>query len=104
MKCPLCGQEAKQTQTRFGIRNDCCDLHSWGDAPLVDPETHALRISAHDAFDPLWRSDKLSRTAAYKLLAQELGIGHRKCHMKTLDKDLLRQVPLAVARIKEYLA
>lgn len=41
--CPKCGREAKATQTRYGVRHDCCDLHSWHGRPLVDQATHDRR-------------------------------------------------------------
>ena len=34
--------------TRFGPRDDCCGLWSWGGAPLADAATHAARKAALD--------------------------------------------------------
>lgn len=87
MKCPKCGNAAKQSETRYGIRNHCCDLWSWGDgAQLADSETHDARKAAHAAFDPCWQSGHMSRAAAYKWLSEKLGIPRKQCHMKLMDK------------------
>ena len=43
------------------------------------------RIAAHSAFDPLWQSGKMTRTAAYSELARRLGIPKRQAHMQMFD-------------------
>jgi hypothetical protein len=98
MICPICGNEAERTETKYGIRNDCCGLHSWGEHPLVDDETHELRKKAHAAFDPIWQSKRFSRTKAYRKLSYELKIQTKDCHIKTLTKDQLRLVPEVINR------
>jgi hypothetical protein len=85
--CPKCGKEAKTTKTKYGPRNSCCDMWSWGKSPLVDERTHKARRAAHAAFDPIWRSKTLSRTKAYKWLAKELRLPRELCHMKLMDAD-----------------
>jgi len=43
------------------------------------------RIAAHNAFDPLWQSGKMTRTAAYSELARRLGIPKHRAHMQLFD-------------------
>lgn len=44
------------------------------------------RMAAHAAFDPLWRSGRQSRSAAYKWLARQIGIPPEYCHMQMLTE------------------
>lgn len=97
--CPICMQPAERTDTRYGVRHDCCGLHSWGGKPLVDADTHAARIAAHAAFDELWKSKTISRSKAYKMLAQEMGISKTDCHISLMTRELAEQVPRAVSMI-----
>jgi hypothetical protein len=41
----------------------------------------AARAKVHAAFDPLWRSDKRRRDAAYAWLAAGLGLTAQQCHI-----------------------
>jgi hypothetical protein len=50
------------------------------------------RSRAHDAFDPLWRTGKMSRNAAYRWLANELGLSREECHISLFDKDMCQRV------------
>jgi hypothetical protein len=43
------------------------------------------RIAAHSAFDPLWQSGKMTRSAAYSELARRLGIPKSRAHMQMFD-------------------
>jgi len=101
MICPKCGKEAKSVQTRYGIRNACCDLVSWGNGELVDKETRIARMAAHLAFDPLWKQGLLSRSKAYRILASKMKMDINKCHMKLMDKETALKVREAVKQIKE---
>lgn len=97
--CPICGWSAEQKYTQYGVRNSCCGLWSWGDAPLVDEETHEARKAAHEAFDTLWKDHGISRSSAYAQLAAALGIKPEDCHMKKMDKMTASRVPDAVMAI-----
>lgn len=101
--CPSCGRPAASSMTRYGIRHSCCGMNSWDGAPLASRETHRARKEAHDAFDPLWKSKRVTRSKAYELLAAELGLSSAECHMKIMDEATAKQVPAAVARIEERL-
>lgn len=97
--CPICGKRARETSTRFGLRNQCCGLWSWDRHPLVSAETHAARNAAHAAFDGLWKGGAMSRREAYRRLQGEMGLSSDQCHMKLMDKETAEMVPAAVARI-----
>lgn len=103
-KCPKCGNEAVRTETRFGPRHTCCDLWSWGGAPLVDKDTHAARVDAHAAFDRLWRSGSMSRGKAYKSLADKLRIPLKDCHIKTMPHEMASRVPRIALEIEDELS
>lgn len=82
--CPQCGRFAKQAETRYGLRSQCCGLWSWDGRPLVDEGTHRARQAAHAAFDPIWQQRRMSRTAAYKWLRKALGLDYVP-HMADMD-------------------
>ncbi|MDB5445667.1 MAG: hypothetical protein JWQ97_984 [Phenylobacterium sp.] len=64
------------------------------------PETQAARRAAHGAFDPLWErkirkegvSKKHARGAAYRWLAEQLGIEPAKTHIGMMDAATARRV------------
>ena len=64
------------------------------------PETQRARRAAHAAFDPLWQakmrqcgmSKKHARGAAYKWLAEQLGIEPKACHIGMFDAATARRV------------
>lgn len=102
--CPKCGRQPRLTDTQYGWRRECCGLWGWGkNAPLVDRETHQARSYAHKVFDSLWQSGLVSRTRAYALLAEELGIDPADCHMKLMDKNTAQRVPAAAHKIGKRL-
>ena len=86
--CPRCGKPAKTAKTRYGVRNSCCDVWSWGDGqPMFDKFTHHARRSAHDSFDRLWKEKKMTRSAAYKWLSEKLKLPKRRCHIKQFNES-----------------
>lgn len=91
--CPICGSEAKESETKFGIRHDCCGLWSWNGAPLVNRETHKARVTAHAAFDRLWRSGLMKRSDAYKALADKLNVARKECHIKMMSAEMASRIP-----------
>lgn len=97
--CPVCGERAKRSETRFGRRHDCCGLWSWGNKPLADAETHAARQAAHAAFDVLWLSGRLRRGEAYRALSWATGWAEQDCHMMHMPKERAVLVPPAVRKI-----
>lgn len=101
--CPKCGKEANKAQTKYGIRNHCCDVWSWGHHPMVDRKTHKARRKAHENFDVLWKSGLLSRTDAYKWLAKALKISQEKCHMKQMDYETAKKVVTICRNFKKLM-
>lgn len=100
--CPVCGKPAEARETQYGVRHECCDLHSWGGKPLQDQATHDARKAAHAAFDPLWKGPTriMKRKHAYKRLAQLLGIPRQECHISLMDRDTAERVPFLVDQIR----
>jgi hypothetical protein len=49
-------------------------------------------MAAHAAFDPIWKSRQLTRTAAYRWLARELRIEITDCHIGMFDVDTCGKV------------
>ena len=102
--CPYCGQHSKLVkgdviyphrpdlaQKNFYLCEPCdayCGCHPGTVNPLGRPankELRLLRSRAHLLFDRIWKSGRMSRTAAYTLLASRLGIDVQKCHIGMFD-------------------
>lgn len=90
--CPTCNQPARQSETKYGIRHDCCGLWSWEGKPLVDRETHEARKSAHASFDELWQGGLFKRGVAYRLLAVAMNMSSKDCHISMMSKEDARRV------------
>jgi len=66
---------------------------------LANAELRASKSRAHWAFDPLWKGGPMTRTAAYRWLADELGIPLERCHIGEFDVNQCRRVAsLALAK------
>jgi len=52
---------------------------------LANSELRKAKQKAHAAFDPIWKSGKLKRKAAYKWLADKIGIAEQNCHIGMMD-------------------
>lgn len=48
-----------------------------------------LRIKAHEAFDPIWRTGLTSRKTAYRLLAADLGVPEQLAHFGSMGSEKL---------------
>ena len=59
---------------------------------LANAETRRLKMAAHAAFDPLWKSGRMSRTKAYAWLREKLGLSERDCHIGWMSDEDLRRV------------
>lgn len=103
--CPECGGQAVETETRYGLRADCCGLWSWDRHPLVDAETHEARKEVHKVFDALWQTSnrRLKRNSSYTLLAGRLGLSRRECHFKYMSKDLARRAIAEIGKMRQDL-
>lgn len=103
-KCPICDGDPTRIDTKFKYdKYVCCGLWAWGDHPLVDEATHIARKRAHQAFDPLWKDGHMSRTEAYYVLREMMGLSEKECHMKVMDCKTARSVVFYVNQIKHDL-
>lgn len=81
--------------------------HSDG-RPLGTPATVAvktLRVQAHNAFDPVWKYGPFpDRSAAYRWLAEELGLTKDQAHIGALDAAQCTRVIELCERLRKPLA
>lgn len=101
--CPYCGVKAILRSGKFGYFWVCpewpdCDAkvgcHPGTTTPLgtmANAELCEWRKKAHAAFDPLWKKKGRERSAAYKWLAEALGVKVADCHIAMFDVDLCRR-------------
>lgn len=54
---------------------------------LANAELRRAKQSVHRILDPLWKSGKMKRKAAYALLAERLNIAPQNCHVGMFDVD-----------------
>lgn len=61
---------------------------------LANQETRDARKAAHHVFDQLWNHSKVfdSRGAAYRWLAEALGISRTECHIGHMDIEMCDRV------------
>lgn len=59
------------------------------------------RTEAHAAFDPMWKSGRMSRSRAYAWLAKQLGIPKHKCHMLQFDITMCSRV-VAICTAEDF--
>lgn len=114
VKCMECGAEAGLTDGRsiYPHRPDLyskafylcecgayCGCHKGTTKPLgypCGPDTRKARSAAHAAFDPIWQQGRMSRNAAYKWLAAQLGIEPKRCHIGMMDAATASRVPCVI--------
>lgn len=79
-----------------------CHKNGDGKRPLgrvANEELRKAKSKAHAAFDPLWKSGKMSRGAAYSALASSMAIKKDKCHIGMFD---VKQCEYVVEWCKEF--
>jgi len=59
---------------------------------LANAELRHWKMRAHAAFDPHWKNGEMSRKAAYKRLADRLGISEEVCHIGMMDVAMCQRV------------
>lgn len=99
-RCDYCGRDAVLV-TGADIYPHLPELHAkqfWCCAPcgayvgchpgterplgrLANAELRRAKVAAHGAFDLLWRARGWKRNAAYRWLADQLGIDREQCHI-----------------------
>lgn len=50
------------------------------------------RMQAHTAFDTIWQSGWMSRSEAYRWLADQLGVEPKDCHMVLFGEATCKRV------------
>ena len=69
--------------------------HPGTDKPLgrlADENLRSAKRRAHAAFDPLWKSGKMTRKQAYQWLADQMQIAVEDCHIGWFDERLCLEV------------
>jgi len=115
--CPYCGNESELVtgRTIYPHRRDLYDRLFYHCAPceahvgchraskkygvetvplgrLANAELRALKIKAHEAFDPLWMNSRQYRGIAYRWLADKMRIPLDDCHIGLFNEDQCKQV------------
>lgn len=100
--CPYCKKPAKLVDSSiiygrsFGwlwlcnckVGNSYVGCHAGTKRPvgtLADTQTRAMRKRANAAFDPIWRTGRMTRREAYMWLAHELGLSAEQAHIAMSD-------------------
>lgn len=100
-ECPYCREPAYLTHTYDSIRKSrriwaCrkCDArvntHPNSVVPmgtLANAELRRRREQAHDAFDPLWRSGRMTRGEAYQVMQVLMGKSEHDAHIAMLTLE-----------------
>lgn len=59
---------------------------------LANKELREWKMKAHDAFDPIWKSHRMRRPAAYAWLAAQMGLPREKTHIGMFDVPECKRV------------
>jgi hypothetical protein len=59
---------------------------------LANARLRAWHIRAHAAFDPIWKTRAMRRSAAYDWLAKAMGLTKDTCHIGLFDVEECRRV------------
>lgn len=120
--CPYCGggsvltDSAEVYRKSYGPIYICRPCRAWVGCHdgtttplgrLANAELREAKKQAHAAFDPIWQARRgdgrplrMGRSAAYRWLADEMGIDRAACHIGMFDVEQCRQV---VALAQAYL-
>lgn len=115
--CPYCTEPAKLVTGAevYGHRPDLASLKFWRCLPcrayvgchrygvgygdgtrplgrLANAELRIAKKTAHGVFDQIWKSGRMTRSAAYKWLAGELGIPCNEAHIGEFDVPMCNRV------------
>ena len=72
---------------------------------LANAEMRNMKKKCHELFDKLWQNEPTShkkhiaRRAAYKWLAEELGISVENCHFGYFDMEMLEKAYLILSQM-----
>ena len=59
---------------------------------LADKALRRAKVAAHNAFDPLWQVGPMTRSEAYRWLAEALGVAPADCHIGLFDLQQCQRV------------
>lgn len=59
---------------------------------LANAELRSWKSKAHAAFDPLWKTNGLGRSAAYAWLANKMGLHKSACHIGEFTVEQCKEV------------
>ena len=115
IKCPYCGNDAELT-TGYKVyphRLDLADLRVWACFPcdawvgthknspthaplgrLANAELRRAKMAAHAAFDPWWKSGRMTRREAYQKLASLMSMDPKDAHIGMFDVEQCKTVVL----------
>jgi ssDNA-binding Zn-finger/Zn-ribbon topoisomerase 1 len=116
LECPECGAPMVLRTTRKFVAKDgsprvfygcsrfpACKAthgaHQHDGRPFgipADAATKVARIEAHEAFDVLWRSGAMKRTAAYRLIAKLMGLSHEDAHIGRFTREQCHELVEAI--------
>ena len=112
--CPYCAAPAKLVTGSiiYPHRPDLSTLMFWCCPPcdayvgchkntttplgrLANAALRRAKSNAHRAFDPLWKSGRITRRAAYQWLSENLGIPFEKTHIGEFNEAMCARVMAA---------
>lgn len=64
---------------------------------LANAELRTLKMRVHQVFDRLWKSGTVSRTKAYKWLAEQMQIPPNKCHIGMFNDVMCKRALEVIA-------
>lgn len=105
--CLYCGKEAVYVDSKeiygrsYGMIYLCreCDayvgVHNGTDKPLgrlANKELRQYKMAAHAAFDPIWKSEAMSRHKAYDWLSSQINLPIAETHIGMFDVERCKRV------------
>lgn len=73
----------------------------WADGFRAVVPAPALRVKAHDLFDPIWKSGKVKRGTAYRHLAFAMGMTREEAHFRLMDRKTLERAIPVIQRLRQ---
>ncbi len=117
IRCPYCGRRADFLESSarlygrdYGPVYACLPCRAWVGChdgttnplgTMADEHLRGMRRRAHEAFDPIWRLNAMSRRSAHKWLADQIGVEARDCHIAMMDADQCHLVEAVAMRWRE---
>ncbi len=118
INCPYCGSNASLVSSTivyngqdYGLIYLCdkypeCDayvgVHEGTNQPkgrLANAALREWKIKAHGAFDPLYKSGKMTRKQAYKLMQRLMNMDRKEAHIGNFD---IEQRKTLIKKLTEY--